>query len=919
MDAKVYKNFLSKVKHGYAFLEIRKDKNTNYEFVEVNQEFERFIGQSDIIGKNLLDLFSADEQNNTNLYLSLIRAISLLNDEKDKYTGEISGYQVILNKESVNDGEYIFILVQEISEESALRKKLNSTIENYESFFNATDEMFFVGDINGNILFSNKAVENKLGYTENELADMHILELHPVKKRVEAEEIFNDMFQGKRNVCPLPLARKDGSYLPAETRIWFGKWNGEERIFGLSKDLSSEQEALQKFIKLFNRNPACMAITDMSSKEYTQVNNAFLNTFGFTEEEVIGNTAQELEIVIESEKYDQTYKELISRGFFNAQLMKARKKNGDYVNGLFSGEMIESQGKKYLMTVMVDLSEQKSFEAELLKKSQLQNILIDLSSNYINCPLENVDNEIKLSLEKVGRFVGADRVYIFNYDFMAGVTSNTYEWCKSSIQPQIEYLQDVPLDSVPDWVTAHTQGDLISIPDVSVLDGKKTAVKELLEAQGVKSLIALPMMFAHDCIGFVGFDSVKNRRIYSESEIELLRFYAQILVNIHIRIVNERKLKDSRSNAQKANETKNYFIAKVSHELRNPLNGAWGFFNLLNESIQSEKEKDYTEKGLQSLNQVIKIANDLLDISRMEANKLEFSNDIFNINNLMKEAIEPYVTEINKKHIKLDLNVDKNITYKLIGDQNRLKQIIGNLINNAVLHAQADTIEFNCKLNDRGAKSVELLFYVKDNGIGIPNSVMYKIFEPFYKKGNVSLGAGLGLPICKELVERMGGKMWAESYERKGATFYFSLPFCIEQSQSHADLNTHSKKEYSELNGLHVLLAEDDAINQALVKNILSRKGIMVTAVSNGAEVLSTLEDNDYDLILMDIQMPIMDGLEATKTIRKSNNQIPIIALTAAVLPNEKYEYFKYGINDIIEKPIFSDLLFQKIHATRSV
>ena len=127
MDAKVYKNFLSKVKHGYAFLEIRKDKNTNYEFVEVNQEFERFIGQSDITGKNLLDLFSADEQNNTNLYLSLIRAISLLNDEKDKYTGEISGYQVILNKESVNDGEYIFILVQEISEESALRKKLNST------------------------------------------------------------------------------------------------------------------------------------------------------------------------------------------------------------------------------------------------------------------------------------------------------------------------------------------------------------------------------------------------------------------------------------------------------------------------------------------------------------------------------------------------------------------------------------------------------------------------------------------------------------------------------------------------------------------------------------------------------------------------------------------------------------------------
>jgi len=912
MDIKVYKEFLSDLTFAYAVL-IKREELPDYEFLDANEAFSEILMQQNIIGKNISEIINTAESTTAHLNTQLIEAIKGSNNIL-KLKWKETNYDVKITSLIIDSQKYKYILVNKTEDDfEVLREQINQ-ISNYESFFDATDEMFFVSDITGKMLFFNKAVSEKLGYSDLELKKMHMLELHPKEKRQEAEEIFRDMFQGKRSVCPLPLFKKNGEYLPVETRIWFGSWDGQERIFGLSKDLSNEQEALQKFIKLFNRNPACMAITSLTEQKYINVNSAFLNVFGFLEHDVIGKTAKDLGIILETEKFDITYKQLLKNGFFNDKIMRTRSKSGKIITGLFSGEIIESQGKKFLMTAMVDLTKQKIIEDNLLKKNDMQNLLMELSSKYINCSLESVNIEIQLSLETVGKFIGADRVYIFSYDFHNRTTSNTFEWCNESIEPQIDYLQDIPLDSVRDWVSEHIEGNTIKIPDVSVLSENGSSIKEILEAQNIKSLITIPMMIEQECSGFVGFDSVLRKHSYSDSEIELLKFYAQILVNIHQRIIKENALKASQLSAEKSNETKNHFIAKVSHEIRNPLNGAWGYFNLLNEELRIKKEKDFLHKGLTSLSQVIKIADDLLDISKIEANQIEFSNEIMSIDTLLKEAVEPYKNEANVVSIKIEINIDKNITFNLIGDADRIKQVIGNLVKNAVLHSRGEKIEVGCELSKVESDIAELIFHVKDNGMGIANSEVEKIFQPFYKTENSSSGAGLGLSICKELIERMGGRMWLTSAKRKGTIFYFSLAFPVELEIPPKENHKEQQKNYNSLKGLRVLFAEDDIINQELVKEILSRRDLVITVVSNGKELLSELKVENYDLVLMDIQMPIMNGTIAAKRIREAKNNIPIVALTASIMPSEKKRYLDCGINGIVQKPIFADNLINQIY-----
>lgn len=902
MDAKLCKEFIKLIPYAGALF-IAKD-NDVYELVESNRIFDSMFSFDKA---NTSCFISSLQKNDTSLSRSLISGINdVMKHGRSQFIQEQSSYNIILNKVSLAEYEYLLILILDNA------KEIQTAVKNYESFYNAIDDMFIVGKQDGTILFSNDAVTKKLGYAQDELKNMHILELHPVEKRKEAEEIFADMFQHKREVCPLPLLMKDGRYLPVETRIWLGDWGGKERLFGIIRDLSAEQETLQKFTKLFDRNPACMAITSLKTGLYTQINHAFLETFGFSENEVIGKTAIELGIITDIELYNQTKKELISVGFLNKKIIKFRKKTGEIIIGLFSGEIIESQTEKSIMTIMVNLTEQMETEQKLSKKSELQAILIDLSSRYINCSLENIEEEIQASLELVGHFVNADRVYIFDYNYQARTTSNTFEWCNTSIEPQIEYLQGIPFDTIIYWIKHHQKGEPIIIPDVFELDSEVSELKRILESQDIKSLVTIPMMFEGKCLGYVGFDAVKEKHIYTDIEIDLLKFYTQILANIHIRKIHEQEMYAARVKAEKANEAKNYFIAKTSHELRNPLNGAWGFLNLLEDLISESMQKEYLLNSIQSLSDAIGIINDLLDISKIETNELILKDDTIDIFKLMNESIIPYKKEIVNQGIHLDIKLDSDIPQNPIGDFSRLKQIIGNLVFNAITHAHAKTIEIGCTVNKQASGTSELLFFVKDNGIGISKEAQGKIFDLFYKMESCSAGSGLGLPICKELVSLMGGEIWAESVENKGSNFYFNIPIREGQSENSMRRNNNSEGT-QDLKGLRILLAEDNAVNQVLVIEMLKPKEISVTAVQNGVEVLRTLESNEYDLILMDIQMPIMDGLETIKRIREAKNPIPIIALTGSVLPKEKETYLNTGANEVVEKPIFIDVLLEKI------
>ncbi len=289
---------------------------------------------------------------------------------------------------------------------------LKSSEENFRTFFATVDDIIVVGDPAGNILYSNPAASARLGYSPDDFHRMNLLELHPHDRRKEAEAIVTAMFKGERNTCPLPLQSKSGVLIPVETRVWFGKWNGADCIFGICKDLTKEQEALQKFNRLFISNPAAMAVSSLSDHRFTDVNEAFLNTLGFSRAEVIGRTSEELGFFVQPEKRREALAGLQKHGRVINLELQVRGKDGSLHDGLFSGEIISSQGQKFFLSVMVDQTERKKVEAAHAK----------LQEQFVQAQ----------KMESVGRLAGG---VAHDFNNMLGVILGNSEMALRRLEP----------------------------------------------------------------------------------------------------------------------------------------------------------------------------------------------------------------------------------------------------------------------------------------------------------------------------------------------------------------------------------------------------------------------------------------------------------------------------------------------------
>lgn len=257
-----------------------------------------------------------------------------------------------------------------------LAERLAASEENFKSFFNTVDDINVIGDMEGNLLYANGGTCRKLGYSLEELTGKHILALHPAEKRDEAAQILQSMFRKERDYCPLELQAKDGSRIPVETRIWFGQWDNNPCIFGVSKDLSAEQAALQKFERLFRNNPAAMAISRKEDRVFLDVNDAFLGIFGYSRQETIGASSRDLGLFVDDDCWKAARDELLHAGFIKDRELSLRRKDGSLIFGLFSGDTIRSQGEEFLLTVMVDITAQKNLQRDLeTERARLSNII----------------------------------------------------------------------------------------------------------------------------------------------------------------------------------------------------------------------------------------------------------------------------------------------------------------------------------------------------------------------------------------------------------------------------------------------------------------------------------------------------------------------------------------------------------------
>jgi len=675
----------------------------------------------------------------------------------------------------------------DITERKENEERLRSSEENFRAFFETLGDMVFIANREGKILYTNPRATQKLGYAPEELRRMPLLDLHPLAKRGEAEHVLRQLLEEGRESSSLPLETKRGILIPVETRAWFGQWNGQEAIFGVSKDLSREQEALQKFNKLFESNPALMAVADASSLKILEVNQAFLATLGYTRGEVLGKTSAELDLFVDEEKRTEIRETLRAFCSIRNLDLRLRTKSGDIREGLFSGETIESQGERYFLVVMTDITHRKQAERELALQSAMQQILMHTAKRYINMSLDEVQDTVEQSLGEICRFVGAHRAYVFSYDWDANTCSNIYEWCDQGVSSRKKFLQNIPLDAFPWWVEAHQRGDPLHIPDVLALS-EESGLRDALESQGILSLVAVPMMDSGSCVGFVGFDSVKEYRRYSEGERVLLEIFAEIMVNLRTRQALEQRLIQEKEKAQAASRAKTEFLANMSHEIRTPLNGVIGFTELLQSTPLTPLQEEYVANANASAEILLGMVNDILDFSKIEAGRLDLDIVKTNLPELAKQSVSMLMCAADQKGLELLLDLDPAMPCHVLVDPVRLTQVLTNLLSNAVKFTESGEVVLQIRFTPRGARRGILTFSVRDTGIGIAREEQKKLFQAFSQADGSTTrkfgGTGLGLAISQKLVKKMGGTIKLQSAPEQGSTFFFSIEASWEKEEN---------------------------------------------------------------------------------------------------------------------------------------
>ena len=925
-------------------------------FVDVNRFFlDRLEYQrNEVIGKKVADLQIWHNLSERDKYISLLMKEGVVKEMKVDFKaksgslirGILSGRIV-----SLNNKKYIFSSVKDVTElkniqllsrtiqqikdialtqpdENKLFQLLNNEFQ-YFSWFNQWKFLVFNKKENAIYRFQN----NKLTKCTNCQDDERLLEKvgnnnsEIALNRPDIELLLGKKSKNNKLKSPLvwmcfPLRTKSnylGSLVfkstlsnQAQIKSVFNTITTITREISFVLEENEVEDELHIIRHALNSAASAVVITDTDGN-ITWVNKAFTSLTGYVYEEAIGQNPRILKSGNHPRSfYKKLWDTILAGKVWKNDLINKRKDGSFYHEENIITPVFNKNGKIIrFIAIKQDISERKKFEEDLKKHLNRHQILNNILSYYLTEGAVNLNSIINYYLAEIGTYVKADRMCFTEYDTDSMDWTNIYQWSKDTDERNIlSNFNEDQIELLKDWFTKKLDKSS-NYCSFSPNQIENVEIKNLFVNKNIGTLICFPLYHDEKMIGFIGFIFSDSDYIMADDELNLIEIFSYIIINIWLRNASLKELESAKQKAEEAVKLKTSFLANMNHEIRTPMNAVMGFSDLMTEASCEEKN-EYAKIVLKSAKQLLKLINDVIFLSRLQSEHLPITLSECKPAELIDTVFQMFlVSDENVNNLDIRMSFPGSLKdFVFISDVDKIQQVMTNFVSNALKYTFSGYVEMGFSV-----EGDKVRFYVKDTGKGIAKEEVPKIFDAFYRSSDVMFsairGTGLGLNIAKELVETIEGEIGVNTELNKGSEFYFVLPYKkVENIKSSKKTKQPANQQWDELK---ILIAEDDEDSYLYLKTLLQKRVKTIDRATDGLMAIKMALDNEYDLILMDIKMPEVNGLDATRHIKLKKPHSIIIAQTAYAMPEEKKSALQLGCDEYITKPINKELLYDII------